>query len=449
MNKLFHILSVITLLISFVSCGNKKESSENYQQALSYYEKGINKIKTDNEVIHNDSLIDAFSKFIESLRLLEKLPEDMNKEEISLASKAYYQLSYILFHKMIPDTQIDALEMALYYQEMNIDTNMMATLCADLALIYPVMGDMESARYYIKLAEPYLDTTSDYLEPYLKIKSSLASIFYGEEEDDSFFRVEHERMAFKYRRGMDVRKDSVALGISMFDIPEYKLKAKPYLLKVFGIEKFPEISRCVVMDMLAEIYEEENNIDSMELCKKSYETYIKVEEKRLTDENKLIGQYDTYKKDRDAKLEDMRQQKDKQKRISYSFVILILVIFVAYMLIKTSKRHKKNITKQKDVTDNALRQHVYEIYFRQKDDVFQSISKEFNTFYPDAYNRFKDAFGNLTETEQKICLLSFLAFRVKEIAHILNLRENTVSKYRNSIIKKTEMKIEEIMRSFI
>lgn len=277
----------------------------------------------------------------------------------------------------------------------------------------------------------------------------MASIFYGEEEDDSFFRVEHERMAFKYRRGMDVRKDSVALGISMFDIPEYKLKAKPYLLKVFGIEKFPEISRCVVMDMLAEIYEEENNIDSMELCKKSYETYIKVEEKRLTDENKLIGQYDTYKKDRDAKLEDMRQQKDKQKRISYSFVILILVIFVAYMLIKTSKRHKKNITKQKDVTDNALRQHVYEIYFRQKDDVFQSISKEFNTFYPDAYNRFKDAFGNLTETEQKICLLSFLAFRVKEIAHILNLRENTVSKYRNSIIKKTEMKIEEILRSFI
>ena len=185
------------------------------------------------------------------------------------------------------------------------------------------------------------------------------------------------------------------------------------------------------------------------MCKKSYETYIKVEEKRLTDETKLIGQYDTYKKDRDAKLEDMRQQKDKQKRISYSFAIIILVIFVAYMLINTSKRHKKNITKQKDVTDNALRQHVYEIYFRQKDDVFQSILKEFNTFYPDAYNRFKDAFGNLTETEQKICLLSFLAFRVKEIAHILNLRENTVSKYRNSIIKKTEMKIEEILRSFI
>lgn len=449
MNKLFHILSVITLLISFVSCGNKKERLETYQQALSYYEKGLNKIKTDNEVIHNDSLIDAFSKFIESLRLLEKLPEDMNNDEISLASKAYYQLSYILFHKMIPGTQIDALEMALYYQEMNIDTNMMATLCADLALIYPVMGDMESARYYIKLAEPYLDTTSDYLEPYLKIKSSLASIFYGEEEDDSFFRVEHERIAFKYRRGMDVRKDSVALGISMFDIPEYKHKAKPYLLKVFEIDKFPKIQRYIVMDMLAEIYEEENNIDSMELCKKSYESYIKAEDKRFTDEKILIGQYDTYEKERDAKLEDLRKHKVKERRILYFFVIITLVTFVAYLLIKTSKRYKKNITKQRDVTDNVLRQHVYEIYFRQKDDVFQSILKEFNTFYPDAYNRFKDAFGNLTETEQKICLLSFLAFRVKEIAHILNLRENTVSKYRNSIIKKTEMKIEEILRSFI
>lgn len=43
---------------------------------------------------------------------------------------------------------------------------------------------------------------------------------------------------------------------------------------------------------------------------------------------------------------------------------------------------------------------------------------------------------NLTETEQKICLLSFLSFRVKEIAHVLNLRENTVSKYKSSISKK-------------
>lgn len=113
-------------MIAFISCGSK-EQSENYQSALSFYDEGLNKIKTDNKIVSNDGLIDAFPKFIESLRLLERLPDDMSKDEISLASEAYYKLSDIFFHKRGFDAQIEALQMALFYQEMNIDTNMMAT----------------------------------------------------------------------------------------------------------------------------------------------------------------------------------------------------------------------------------------------------------------------------------------------------------------------------------
>lgn len=43
-------------------------------------------------------------------------------------------------------------------------------------------------------------------------------------------------------------------------------------------------------------------------------------------------------------------------------------------------------------------------------------------------------------TELDLCVLSFFGFRLKEMADILDLRENTVAKYRSHIKKKTQTK---------
>ena len=68
------------------------------------------------------------------------------------------------------------------------------------------------------------------------------------------------------------------------------------------------------MEFLADIYEEENNIDSMNLCNKYYETYFKLQENRQRDNLQLTEQYDKYKIELKAKLDTLRKQKNKQKK---------------------------------------------------------------------------------------------------------------------------------------
>lgn len=421
---------------------------EKYQLALSYYEKYYNNI--NQKVIKNDSIIAAFPKFIEIVRMLESLPEHMSDDEISLVSKTYHEISKIMFLIMSNNTQIDALRRALYYQEMNIDSNMMAILAADLALTYSsTINDTTEIMHYIRLAEPYLDTT-DYIEPYLKVKSSLSMALYYIEDDDSSLMVERERIAFKNRRGLDTRRDSVHFGMMLYHTPGYKLEAKPYLLKIFNTKEFPEILRCVIMELLSEIYEEENNIDSMNLCNKYYETYFKLQEKRHLDNLQLDEQYDKYKVELEAKLDTLRKQKNKQKRIIHTSIIVVVILLASCIFVFNKKQYNKNIHEQEEIINNVLRQKVFAIYHKHKDNVYENILKEFNTFYPDAFEKFKGTYPHLTESQQAVCLLSFLSFRIKEIALILNLRENTISKYRNYITKCTGVKsLDEIMRPFI
>ena len=447
MKKLFVIISALFFMLPLFCCNHKQEHSETYLKALNYYEEGCDLIP--DTIIKNDSLLKALPKFIEAARLLEILPEDMSKEEISLVSKTYHEMSKIMFLKMSNNTGIDALKRALYYQEMNIDSNMMAILTADLAVSYAATtNDTTEIMYYIRLAEPYLDTT-DYIEPYLKVKSALSTALYYIEDDDSSLMVDRERIAFKNRRGLDTRRDSVGYGMNLYYTPGYKLEAKPYLLKVFNIKVFPEIQRCVIMKYLADIYEEENNIDSMNLCNKYYETYFKLQEDRQLDDAYLSEQYYKYKAEHEAKLDTLRKQKNKQKRIILTSIIVLVILLASYIFVFNKKQYNKNILEQEEIINNVLRQKVFAIYHKQKDNIYENILKEFNTFYPDAFEKFKGTYPQLTESQQAVCLLSFLSFRIKDIALIMNLRENTISKYRNSIIKSTGVKsLDEIMRPF-
>ena len=203
------------------------------------------------------------------------------------------------------------------------------------------------------------------------------------------------------------------------------------------------------MEFLADIYEEENNIDSMNLCKKYSESYFKLQENRQRDDLQLTEQYDKYKIELKAKLDTLRKQKNKQKRIILTSIIIVVVLLASYIFIFNKKQYNKNILEQEKIINNVLRQKVFAIYHKQKDNIYENILKEFNTFYPNAFEKFKGTYPQLTESQQAVCLLSFLSFRIKEIALILNLRENTISKYRNSIIKSTGVKsLEDIMRPF-
>lgn len=456
MKRLLNIIPVI-VFISFVmvfsnSCINKskQEQSETYLIAKKYFKDAYRMLNKD--IVDNDSIVDAFPKLIEVLRLLEVLPEDMTIDEMSLVSTTYINISLVFFSKGEPILETEAAKRALDYQKYVNDTNEIARLAADLALIYSALGDAESSQYYIDYAAPYLDTMSDFVEPYLKTRTALEYSLFFQEKYDSSFRVNIESIAFKHRRGMDTKNDSVALGMSIFESP-YKHLSKPFLLKIFDIDRkdISDVSRGIAMNYLAQIYEEENNTDSLTICQKFFVPYAEAQFQRSQNVVGIKQLYEDYKVERDAKLDTLRKQKDLRKqRINRIVICVVLMsLVVSLIIILRHINHRKSKT-QRRIIDDTLRQNLHTIYNNKKNNIYQIIINEIDLVYPKIIDNVRQSYPELTETEADICLLSFFSFRVKEIAIILNLRENTISKYRSSIIKKTGISvIGDVLKPFV
>ena len=92
----------------------------------------------------------------------------------------------------------------------------------------------------------------------------------------------------------------------------------------------------------------------------------------------------------------------------------------------------------KDKDFEALELKVMAIYGDRINNKMERIVKVFGEAYPDALAKLKAAHPDLNATELDVSVLSMFSFRTKEVADLLGLRENTVSKYRSGIKKKTQ-----------
>ena len=444
------VLSIgfLMLLLFVVACGNVSQyaSSDDLQVAKAHYDSGF-------VCLQQDSLMQAFPHFIQVAEKLEYLPEDMTNEEMLLASRAYYQMAYVFRLKIESNAEIDALRWALGYQQTVQDTTWMIRSSLQLANAFSTLKENDSARYYLDFVTPYLDTVSDDLSNYFIAQHVLSDIYYNQHQFDSCFMVQHNTISFKARRGMSATNDSVSLGISMYHSP-YRLEAKPYLLKVLDMQT-GDLERSVVMSLLEQIYEEEGNPDSVAFCHGFNKTYVKAESDRVSDGMLAVKQYEDYKAERDARLTALREQKQTQKTkvlrwvcVVVALLLLAAVVFVVYHRNYRKKMVQENEAMQRDLQEahgaleaqanETLRMKVQAIYDDKRNNTFGRILEVFNTAYPEALSKLKAAHPDLNDTELDICVLSFFPFRLKEIADILDLRENTVSKYRTSIKKKTQ-----------
>ena len=147
--------------------------------------------------------------------------------------------------------------------------------------------------------------------------------------------------------------------------------------------------------------------------------------------------------------------------IAILMIVLMVVIFLAYRhqkenevknlrLNQEKQQLQKNYDDKERLSIEALRMRMQTIYKERNDNLYNRLITDFSTVYPKALSEFSAAHPELTDTEHAICLLSFFSFRVKEIAYILDLRENTVSKARIAIKKKTGTDdLAELIRPFI
>lgn len=210
-----------------------------------------------------------------------------------------------------------------------------------------------------------------------------------------------------------------------------------------------------VMSLLARIYEAEGNADSVAFCQKYHASYVKAETDRDSDGLLTVKQYDNYKAERDARLTALREEKALQKvrvlRIIYVIIALLLlaaVVFVIYHRAYRKRMMQEHEEIKRDLQEahgaletqaqEAILMKVRAIYDDKYNNTFSRILEVFNTAYPEALGKLKAEHPDLNETELDISVLSYFPFRTKEIADILDLRENTVSKYRTSIKRKTQ-----------
>ena len=146
-----------------------------------------------------------------------------------------------------------------------------------------------------------------------------------------------------------------------------------------------------------------------------------------------------------------------------ALLLLAAAAFVVYHRVYRKKMTQASEAIQRDLqaahgaleahANEVLRMKVQAIYDDKRNNTFNRILRileVFNEAYPEALTKLKAAHPDLNDTELDICVLSYFPFRTKEVADILDLRENTVSKYRTAIKRKTQAdSLEVLWRRFV
>lgn len=213
------------------------------------------------------------------------------------------------------------------------------------------------------------------------------------------------------------------------------------------------------------LYRSYQALGDHENASKYSDLYINSLDRNAKAEQKAIAEVqDDYKNQLEMqRLEDEQQLKRMQLYlwIAGLIIILLALVFLFYRhqkgkqletlrLAEEKRQLQQDYDDKERISGEALRQRMQTVYLEQNDKLYDRILKEFKALYPNTLEEIAAAHPELTETELSICLLSFFSFRVKEIAYILDLKENTVSKNRLSIKKKTGLdEPAEVARPFI
>ena len=373
MRKLFVIISFVAFISCFMilsdSCGSKSrhETSEKLEKAQMCYNEAL-------ELFGNDSLRQAFSGFIDVLRMVETSPENMSDDEKHLASKAYCNITRILSKRLETNVIVDAAKNAYNYQRIadEIDTLTFPMACLLYAGTFNPATAPDSMIYYTKMAIPFIDTIGEDAAFYSVAQQQLSQAYRHQKKYDSCFRVKRDMIAFSGRRGLDTKGDSLALGIDMFYSP-YRSQSKPYLLKVLDIEA-SDILVGQIMMLLEQIYETENNRDSVLFCRSYYKPSLEAEIERYNDADYFTNIYNRYSTERNDKLDALIAKKATSKRVS--FIIAIIVVFVATITALTVRhlRNKRRYDEHTEQLNNIIESDKFK--FSMVDGKIKKMNKE-------------------------------------------------------------------------
>lgn len=198
------------------------------------------------------------------------------------------------------------------------------------------------------------------------------------------------------------------------------------------------------------MYQSHNALGHTEEALKYAQLYCEMQQ-AIDDQPKAVEQV---KSEYDKKLEMQQLQAEQQTRRLRLYLLLSLLVAVLAIVLVLVYRYRKEkeieslkaqeayMRLQSDLEASeqhslqVLQQRAMGIYQSGGDNILERILVEFETDRPKVIKQLKEKYPMLNDTECHIIVLSFLGFRVKEMAEILDLSPNTVTKYRTNIRQK-------------
>jgi tetratricopeptide (TPR) repeat protein len=224
--------------------------------------------------------------------------------------------------------------------------------------------------------------------------------------------------------------------------------------------------RIQAADFLRIIYDSMGQKDKAGECMRFLATHKKSEGENKALVSQLEGLFQDYlnQKQEQKAAQEKREAVRKTVRILVPIALAVAAVVVLVVRKRGKKRlatqeqthrmeqaeikasllrfmeQNKELTKENEVVSQqaqqALRRRVMELYHSKEENKWERILAEFSATYPHAMEKLQSAYPEMTESERNIAILSFLGFRTKEEADILNLSLYTVEKYRTNVKKK-------------
>ncbi len=319
----------------------------------------------------------------------------------------------------------------------------------------------DTAEYYFNEALRHLPDTNNRIFIDVVTQLELLKINMGQDFEPSIIVL--KRMAAQTLDENERLCSYLAIGGIYHSYNQYD-SALVYLTPVFENEKDPYRQK-VVAPYLHEIYLNTGDTVKAALCARYIVDNTTTEGEsnaQVSTLNDLFQQHLQWEQDR-AKEEEHRRAVQRNRWIWMAIAGLLLLVAIAIVGArrgygKRLKLQQEESSKQLVAVQDALKAKEHDALLTKVTAIYQDklsnkakrIFEAFSEAHPEAVAKLKAAYPDLTDTEVDVCVLSHFAFRVKEIADILELRENTVAKYRSSIKKKAQISdVESLMNQVL
>jgi len=464
------------LLISELLYKNhgKQDNRSDLQLAVDYFDNNDNAFLSARAHYMNgvgyyeqDSMVEACTEYLKALEIMETHFLNVEKcHGASLQPKhlprfmslTYSRIGELLSCQFMQEPAIACFKEALAYEAIEpASPNNRSTLLLFIGKQYYKLNQCDSAAYYFDEALHQLSDTNNAI--FRDLVSYKALLDYDVHHHVEAPINDLKRMIAQAADENEMLVRYTTLG-AIYSVEGQYDSALFYLTPVFE-NKDDVVRQKAVSPYLRAIYE--NLGDTLKADQ--YAVFFANNERsegenkaQVSKINELFQQHLQWKQDR-AKEKERQIAVQRNRWLWAAIVTLLLLVAIAIIVArrgygKRLRHQQEESNRQLEAARKALKAKEQDALWAKVNAIYQDklgnkakrIFEAYNEVHPETVAKLKATYPDLTDTEIDICVLSYFTFRLKEMACILDLRENTVAKYRTSIKKKTQIEtVEDLM----